>query len=455
MTSVEPSAEKDLGAPESTPEVDPGLPPSRRLRTLDALIDVPVFRWYMLSMLGNWSAMQMQNMVRGWLAYEITGSFAALGGVAIANSVPRLVFALSGGVLADRASRRYVMQFGQSVSALITAGITVLLFADMLTYEHLLIAAFLQGASMAFTMPARQAMIPEIVGPARLTNAIGLNAAGMNSTRLLAPAVAGFLLAIVGTELVYALMSAMFAMAVLAMFKVPKNPVPPEGFAASGAATNTTEVTRRGTGRGAGAGGLKDIIEAFKYLRTQKVLAMLLGVHLFVVLFTMPYQRLLPGFVSEVLATSSEQTATYLGLLLTFTGGGALFGSLVIASLPDRRRGLLLILSSVVFAVALLALAWSTSIWLSLAIVVILGIGQAGRQSLSQILIQTHVDNAYRGRISSIMMMEMALEAFGTFAIALVAVAWGAQWAFASVAFGLLGLMVLVFVTMPTYRRLQ
>ena len=74
-------------------------PPRRRLRTFDSLIDVPTFRWYLFSMIGNWSALQMQQVVRGFLAYQITGSFAALGGVALANSVPRLVLALSGGVI--------------------------------------------------------------------------------------------------------------------------------------------------------------------------------------------------------------------------------------------------------------------------------------------------------------------------------------------------------------------
>lgn len=434
------AARPPIGDPEF-PEVEPGLPSSRRFRTLDAFLDVPAFRWYMLSMLGNWSAMQMQNVVRGYLAYEITGSFAALGGVALANSLPRLALALSGGVIADRANRRDVMQAGQAFSTAVTAAIAVLLFTDLLTFNHLLLAAFLQGISMAFSQPARQAMIPSIVGPDRLTNAIGLNAMGMNSTRLLAPALGGVLVAWVGGAWVYALMAVLFALAVLAMFRVPKEKVAPAGHAAG----------RRGGGRG----GVTDIVEAFRYLRHQRILTMLLAVHLFVVLFSMPYQRLLPGFVAEVLASNDRQSATYLGFLLTMTGAGALLGSLVVASIPDRRRGLLLVGSIVVFAGSLLVFSASQHIWLSMGIVFVLGFGLAGRQSLSQILIQTHVDDAYRGRISSIMMMEMGLEAFGTFAISLVAVALGAQAAFAFVALGLLVVAAVVAVFLPSYRRLD
>lgn len=437
--------------PSPPPAVESGLTSARRLRTLDSILDVPAFRWYLLSMLGNWSAMQMQQVVRGYLAYDMTGSYAALGAVALANSVPRLLLALSGGVIADRASRRYVMQAGQAFSALLTAAVAVLLFADLLTVTHLIITAALQGVSMSFTMPARQAMIPEIVGPERLTNAIGLNASGMNTMRLLAPALAGVLLAVVGGAWVYTLMAALYVAAVVAMFRVPTKPVAPPMHDGAPRMEAAPRPVRTGSSRG----GLRDIGEAFAYLRHQPVLTMLLVVHLFVVLFSMPYQRLLPGFVADVLANNDAEAAWKFGVLLTFTGLGALMGSLFVASLPNRRRGRLLIASIALFAVALLAFAASVNFWLSIGIVIVLGIGQAGRQSLSQILIQTHVEDAYRGRISSIMMMEMGLESFGTFAIALIAVAFGIQWAFGFVALALLAVAVVVALLLPSYRRLE
>jgi len=424
---------------------------TRRFRTFDALIEVPEFRWYLLSMMGNWSGMQMQQVVRGLLAYQITGSFAALGGVALANALPRLFLALAGGVLADRASRRLVLQVGQSASALITAAIAVLLFSDLLRIEHLYIAAALQGVAMSFSMPARQAMIPDIVGEARLTNAIGLNASGMNTMRLLAPATAGFVVAFVGFGWAYVLMAVLFTLAVLGMFRVPaRRP------AASGDARAATAVPATRGRRGAGTrGGVKDMMEGFRYLGRNPVLRMLLIVHLFVVILTLTFQRLAPGFVSEVLADGEEQAAWRLGVILTVMGGGALLGSLVIASLPSRGRGRLLIGSIAIFGITLLGFAISESFWVSIGIVFILGIGQAGRQSLSQILIQTHTENEYRGRISSIMMMEMGLESFGTFAIALVAAAFGAQVAFGGVGIALLLLALVVALTLPAYRRLE
>ncbi|MGE3960375.1 MAG: MFS transporter [Dehalococcoidia bacterium] len=420
---------------------------SRRFRTFDSLIEVPAFRWYLLSMMGNWSAMQMQQVVRGSLAYEITGSFTALGGVAIANALPRLFLALVGGVLADRASRRLVLQAGQLASAVFTAAIAVLLFTDQLRIEHLYVAAALQGAAMSFSMPARQAMIPDIVGEERLTNAIGLNASGMNTMRLLAPATAGILVAYFDYAWGYALMTALFTLAVIGMFRVPKQPT-------ARAASTSSPILRAGHGHRS-RGGLKEMNEGFKYLGRNPTLRMLLAVHLFVVILTLTFQRLAPGFVAEVLASDEQQARWRLGVVLTFMGAGALIGSLAIASLPNRKRGRLLIGSIALFGVALLAFAVSQSFWISLGIVFILGIGQAGRQSLSQILIQSHTENAYRGRISSIMMMEMGFESLGTFVIALVAGAFGAQVAFGSVAVALLLLALVVTLFLPAYRRLD
>jgi len=421
---------------------------ARRFRTFDSLIEVPAFRWYLLSMMGNWSAMQMQQVVRGLLAFQLTDSYAALGGVALANAIPRLFLALVGGVVADRTSRRRVLQVGQTVSAILTIATAALLFTDQLRIEHLYATAVLQGIAMSFSMPARQAMIPELVGEERLTNAFGLNASGMNTMRLFAPAAAGVLIALVGFGWVYTLMSLLFVLAVVGMFKVPERP------ATSAAASTAPELQRGRRGRGTRR-GVADMAEGFRYLGRNHTLLMLLIVHLFVVVLSLTFQRLAPGFVSEVLAVNDNQAAWRLGVILTVMGGGALLGSLAIASLPNRGRGRLMIASIALFGAALLAFAISESFWVSLGIVFILGIGQAGRQSLSQILIQSHTENEYRGRISSIMMMEMGLESFGTFAIALIAAAFGAQVAFGGVAVALLVVALVVAVFLPAYRRLE
>ncbi len=411
-------------------------------RTFAALVELPALRWYFASMVGNWSALQMQQVVRGYLAFHLTGSYAALGGVALANSLPRLALSLFAGVVADRSSRRHVMQLAQGVNLALTGVITALLFMDRLRLEHLLITAALHGVANVFNQPARLSLLPDLVGPARLTNAIGLNVSVMNVVRLTAPAIAGFLLAWFGGGWVYALMTVLYGLSILAMFPIPSRrrvePTPsPAGQLDSGKVR---------------AGG---VVEALRYLRGQPTLIMLLAVHLGVGLLTHPFQRLLPGFVSEFLAADEREAAWRLGVLLWFMGAGALVGSLRVASLANRNRGALLLGSLTLFGAALIAFSASSHFAASALVVVLLGLGMAGRQSLSHILIQTHVDDAFRGRISSIMMLELAFDGVGVFAISLIAGEVGIRPTLAALGVALVLLTGALALFVPAYRRLH
>ncbi len=420
----------------------------RRIRTFQTIFEVPAYRWYLLSMVGNFAAMQMQMIARGFLTYEITGSFAALGTVELANTFPRLIFALSGGVVADRRSRRAITQIGQAFNGGVAAVLAALLFAGMLRFEHLVIAAILQGISNSFALPARQAMVPEIVGMERLTNALALNVSMMSTLRLGAPALAGFLIAAVGAGWVFALMAGLYAFSVITLFKVT---MPRNAESEVGGAPLRRPAVKRSGGRGA----IADIKDALVYLWQLPVLRMLLVVDMFLGMLMFPYQRLLPGFVSEVLSENADQTAIRMGMLLTFTAVGALGGSLFVASLPNKMRGKLVIASVVLFALGLLAFSASTVFYVSLGIAVIMGVGQAGRQALNNILIQTLTSNEFRGRISSIMLFEDGIESLGIFAIALLAAAIGPQLALGATALTLLALAATMWLLMPSYRRLD
>jgi ENTS family enterobactin (siderophore) exporter len=200
---------------------------------------------------------------------------------------------------------------------------------------------------------------------------------------------------------------------------------------------------------------LSDIKDALLYLWQLPVLRMLVIVDMFLGMLTFPYQRLLPGFVSEILADNPDETAIRMGLLLTVTGVGALFGSLLIASLPNKHRGKLVIGSVALFGLGLLAFSVSTVFYVSLGIVLIMGIGQAGRQALNNILIQSHTSNEFRGRISSIMLFEDGIESLGIFAIALLAAVVGPQIALGATALTMLALAAGMWFLMPSYRRLQ
>jgi MFS family permease len=442
VEGLAPPPELDVAQDAATETAAPGglKIAGRRLHTFDSLIEVPAFRWYVLSSIGNWSALHMQQVVRGFLAFEITGSFAALGIVELGNTVPRMFLALYGGVVADRASRRVILQVSQVINAVLQAGMAVLLFTGRLGIEHLVIVSFAQGVMNSFALPARQSMIPEIVGRDRLMNAFALNVFNLNVLRLGAPALAGAMIAAIGAGWVFVTMSGLYIWASLAMFPIPATTARTRAVAAGGSGTASSGQRDRS--------GLRDIFDGIRYVRASHVLLALLVLQLVGAMLALPYQRLLPGFVSVVLADGDDdRTAVLMGLLLTFTAVGSLVGSLLIASLPSRRRGKLLIGSLVIFGLALFAFAASEVLWLTAGIAVIVGLGQSGRMSLLNVLVQDNTRDEYRGRVSAVLMLDDGLESLGVLGIALMADVFGPQIALTGVGFGLLTLAAVLWVT--------
>lgn len=429
-------ATTDLPAP---PRSEPVAIPERRgLRTFDSLRDRD-FRWFFVSLLGNFSSMNIQMFIRGWLVYELTGSFAALGIMSLANGVSGLALALVGGLIAERVhERKYVVQAGQFANALVAGGVGVLIATGALRFEHLVVAALLQGAVQNSVMPSRQAMTPEVVGMSRLMNALALNTSAMNAARLLMPGLAGWMVAALGggdgeigpAQYVYYAMAVLYlgSMLTLVPVRVSQRPMDPEPAPALG-----------------------DLVDGFRYIARDETIRMLLVANFFMVWFSMTYFMLLPGFAKDVLDTGPGR----LGLLQTLSGLGSLAGSLVIASLPNRRRGLILLWSALLLGVALLAFSISTSYWVSVGILVVVGLGQAGRMSLSNVLVQTYVDDAYRGRVMGVYMMEFSLMSIGIFSMGLLANVIGPQITFALSAIGLILLAAGLLLFAPAYRKLD
>ncbi|MCC7172819.1 MAG: hypothetical protein IT459_20390 [Planctomycetes bacterium] len=206
---------------------------------------------------------------------------------------------------------------------------------------------------------------------------------------------------------------------------------------------------------GRSRGAVAEVKEALVYLWRIPVLRVVLIVDMFLGMLTFPYQRLLPGFVAEVLSDSDDQAAIRLGLLLTAIAVGALAGSLVVASLPNKHRGKLVIGSVALAGIALLAFSASTVFYVSVGIVLFMGIGQASRQALNNILIQSYTSNEFRGRISSIMLFEDGVESLGIFAIAMLAAVTGPQFALGTTSLMMLALAASMWFLMPRYRHLD
>lgn len=406
----------------------------RNLRTFESFKN-PVFRLYYIAMLGQMAAMNMQLMARSLLVLRLTGSGTALGVMALGNALPMLFFSLFGGVLADRVRKKYVLIWGQAASALVSLAIALILVTGFMSADRpfswliLVAAGLVQGTIMGLMMPARQAIIPEIVKQDELMNAVSLNSLGMNGLRLLAPAAAGFLIDWFDFHAIYFAMTGMYGLAVFFIYLMPL--------------TGTVSLQ--------GRGGIADVKDGLKYVRGQTVLLLILLMTLVITVLSMPYMMLLPMFTEGIW----DVGASGLGILMSLSGLGAMTGSLVLASLPDKRRGLLLILSGIVLGVALAVFSYAPTFTFALGVIVVVGIGQTGRMTLGNTLLQYYVAPAYRGRVMSLFMMEFGLSSFGVFFAGIMADVVGPRDALGWLAIILAVLSTLALVVLPQIRKLD
>jgi MFS family permease len=418
---------------------NPSLRSQSRFHSTFKAFEIENYRWFFVSMFGNFASMNIQMFVRGWLVFEITGSYEKLGWMTAAGGLVGLIAAPLGGVVADRVRQKtQVIQASGVCNMFVTLWVAWLIADGSLIFEYLLIASILQGIIMNAMMPSRQALTKDVVGLDLMTNAIALSTSGMNTARLLLPGLAGGLVAALGggdsnidpAKWIYLLMSLLYLFTALMMFKVRV----PDNEGAGGPSVPV----------------LLELKQGFDYVFRTPVIFMLLGTNFLMVFFSLTYFMLLPGFVKDVLDVGPDK----LGMLISISGVGSLIGSLLVASLPNKRRARILLFGALLMGIALLGFAASTHYWLSVSLLTFVGFGQAARMSLSNVLIQTYVADEFRGRVMSIYMLEMSILSIALYPISVAADIFGPQWAVGISAACLIVLVVILF-NVPSYRRLD
>ena len=419
-------------------EVPPGENSSRNfLRNINTFRSLknPVYRLYFTGIMGQRAAMNMQMIARSYLIYEITGSAAILGVLSICNALPILLFSVFGGVIADRIHKKYVLAIGLAGSAVISLAVALLLTAGYISIDNegswwiLAVSAVLQGCIMGLMIPSRQAIIPEIVDEEEIMNAVSLDSTGMNILRLASPALAGFLVDLFGYGSVYYVMTGMYIFGTVCIILLPLT---------GKLSGNATKV-------------LQDIKEGFSYIRRESTIMLLLIFTLFIVVLSMPYMTLLPVFAEDVLHVG----ASGMGILVSVSGLGAMISSLTLASLPNKKRGIMLLISGLVLGLALTAFSFSKAWILSLIIIVFVGIGQAGRMALGNTLIQYYVDPNYRGRVMSIYVMNFGLTSFGGASAGLLTDALGPEIGLGAFSIALVVVSIVALIFLRRIRQLD
>ena len=389
------------------------------------------FRRVFLSNLAFFLAMQGQGLVRAVIVYELTDSELALGMVSASVALTMLLGAPIGGVLADRFERRGLILIAQTVAILSEATFFGLLVTDRLEFWHMMALAGVMGATLPLVMPARQAIVVNIVGKRGLGSAMALNMAGVNVMRVLGPAVAGFLIASVGVATVYAINLGLYVLALVAMFGVAK--VHP------GVRAREMPI-------------VASLIEGVQYVRRHEVVGVMLLYGLIPMFLAMPFQTLLVVFASDVWEVGSAG----LGILNAAAGVGGIVGSFYVAwrGGTDRRLKLMM-MSMLAFGVLLAFFSLSPLFGPAVVLIFSANIFASIFQTLNNTAIQLLISNDVRGRISSFLMMSFSLPLLGTLPLSAVAERLGAPVAVSIASVLAVVVAVLFYLLSPALRDLD
>ena len=352
-------------------------------------LQVRDFRVLWLGFMGSWTGMQFQQVARGYLAYRLTGSAFAIGLVTLAMGLPRIVLSPVGGWLADRFNKRDVVVWTSLSIALLSVATGALYVVGDLTIAMLVLIGFLQGIAFSLLMPARQAYSPQIVGTELLANAVALNNAGMNLTRVAAPAVAGLLIAIPH----FGLGGTFFATALCWAW--------------------VTASARRVRNLGAPVGARQkmgaSVRDGFAYVRRRPELLALMSLGFVPLALGMPYLNLMPAVAQGVLHGGS----TLLGVLLSVGGVGSLVGTLIVASLARyEKKAAMQLTFGVAFGLALMGFAFFArrgELIPALPFLFLAGTTGDAYQALNSSLIMMSTDPGRYGRVMGVYMIAQSI----------------------------------------------
>lgn len=327
-----------------------------------------------ISLIGTW----MQQVALGWLMYRLTGSVALLGTVVFFSQVPTLFITPFASAFIDKVSKKKVLIFTQSFSMFHALMLTILLFSNILNSSNVWIVILLSlflGIVNAFDGPTRQSFYTSLVPQEYLTNAVALNSAIINASRLVGPAIGGVLIGIVGEGGCFLVntISFLFVIVALFMIKLEKKERKKEQIHL-----------------------LNDMKEGFVYMNKRTPIKVLLIITFVFSFFLFPITTFIPAYVKDTLEGGSET----LGLVMSLIGIGSLIGALFLASRKSvEGLGKIQLVSIIIASVLIIPYFFITSLLISLVISLFLGICMAGAIASTNTMIQALTDNAMKGRI--------------------------------------------------------
>ncbi len=327
-----------------------------------------------ISLIGTW----MQKTAVSWVVYSLTHSKFMLGLSLFASMFPSFVFSFVGGATADRYNRYKLLFITQIASMIQAVLLTLLIISKHYNIWAILSLSFILGIINAFDVPARQSLINELIEDKKyLNNAIALNSSMVNLSRLIGPAIAGFILEKFGDEFCFGLNAVSFIAVItsLLLMRLPAQKIQPH-------AKNI----------------FQDVKDGWTYLKHAKELRFIITMLAAISLFVLPYTTLIPVYAKDIF----KGTASTFGIIDSMIGLGAFGGAIFLASQkPGVNLRKILAINTLIFGTGLILFSHMHIYALALVCAMLAGFGMMSQITITNTLVQTTADPNMRGRMIS------------------------------------------------------
>lgn len=345
-------------------------------------LDSPNFRKFFLgqttSFIGSW----VQNIAMGWLVYRLTGSIALLGVVGFSSQIPALLITPFAGVFADKLNRKKVMLFTQLTMMMVALLFATLTLTNTITVGIIVILSVINGLVVAFDTPFRHSILSDLLdNKEHLSNAVALNSIMVNASRLVGPALAGFLISAFGEGICFLANSLSFLAIIIALLsiKIKSAPLPEQNFSPK-AITN-------------------ELLNGLRYANGNAGFRQVFIIVFLSSMLCLPIQSFMPAFAKDIFSGDSKT----LGLLSGAFGLGALIGAFVLGQISTPIKLVRLIgIAGIMLSGGIILFSASSMISIAYVALAIAGFGMISQFASSNTIIQVYSRSEYRGRMISL-----------------------------------------------------
>ena len=332
-----------------------------------------------------------------WVVLDLTGSPFRVALVGFFGMAPLLLFGAVGGVLVDRVDRRRLLIAMQVLN--LTAGLVMvaLLMSEMVEYWHAYVVVLASGLGWAFDMPSRRSLVLDLIGRARVTNAMALDSMGMHASRMAGPALAGGFIAAIGVTGGYYAIIALYLLSIafLAPLKLPAR-----------------------TSIAASVSFARNLADGFAYVRTDRIILATVIITVLMNLMLFPYMQMVPIIARDTLGVGPG----LMGILMGADGLGAIIGSVSIASARQiKYHGRVYLAGSLIALTMVLVFAASRWFAVSLPVLVLLGLGTAGFGTMQSTIVVLAAKEEMRGRTLGVISLAIGAGPIGALMIGALA----------------------------------